>query len=159
MGQKTEVKLPTGIALNIGDKVSFDFKELDCDGISLRSNIIRDMIKSMYRTYKKGKKGTKRKLSPNIKKVVLNLISVLDVCEYGVVLGVEACGMHCTNYMTNNMCYVTGGYCGLDFYKYKIMVMGKIEMESGNEMRVNHVQYTIPNIFWGISKLNLVVSN
>ena len=124
-----------------------NLKEIAYDGISLRGRIIRDIIRSKYEIYKYNK------LDKNIKISVLQTIAVLDKCEYGTVLGVEASGNFCFDYITCNMCYVDGTCNWLNLYKYKILVHAVVENENN---RLNDIQYTIPNMCWGISKINLM---
>ena len=141
------VKLPKQVPFNIGDKVMLNLKEIAYDGISLRGRIIRDIIRSKYEIYKYNK------LDKNIKISVLQTIAVLDKCEYGTVLGVEASGNLCFDYSPCNICYVNDTYDGLGFYKYKILVHAVVETWFKT---LNDIQYTIPDMCWGISKINLM---
>lgn len=117
----------------IGDNVKLNLSNRYYTGNSLRSLLIKEIINHLYSTY------NVNKLTKRFKELAKINIDILDNHENGVIVGVNAFGSLCSEYLPCNACYVNGSYSGLSAFSYSIVIFSYIL----NGENMDMVQYRI----------------
>lgn len=122
---------------NIGDRVKLDLEQKLYNGYTLRSKLIRIIIKNMYKRYKV------KKLTPIYKSLVRKNIEVIDLSSGCVITGLSAKAGLCIEFIPCNKCYVDGSYQGMSHFVYDVVVFARINTGDDTRKDMNDVQYCI----------------